>query len=523
MNNSRLRIFVVILILGVLFVQIEHEASAICDWSGTWSTNLGWTITFAQSGFNVEGSFSPRGGEIEGLRLSANLEGGWGHLPDYAPPNHSGSFNINISANCNSFTGQYRKGYAQHGNAWLPFSGTRASGGTISPPSTPPPPGHGHDDDNLWDLIISDLEGGLEVNNQAMNHGSDFRVPCNHSRFGCEAEMEAREKARAKAFIKCAERVIEIFEIALNIDLSVLDEDPGRQVDFGEGIRTVVVVELASAFAAKTCGSLAGSASLDSVDAMQVASYDISMDLNQGSMRVKRNSQSANMIVSTSPARVIPQANSDVSVVFDSTNFKTYVAVHNGNARVESGGSPVNLSGGQMIRVEPDGTPGPIETIGSSPAPPSNRTIARSGSSLKDFDTNGNGVLDESEFFAMVDAWLAETISNELFFTGVDFWISQAQITSASLNSHVDILSGVQASFESGRDVLFRAQGQEISRVQTEIYDSGGELVYAGQAMGTKLSWRPQVANAVYLYRVIAFDKDGRAESSQIKKLTILN
>ncbi|MBI1730256.1 PKD domain-containing protein, partial [Candidatus Acetothermia bacterium] len=56
-----------------------------------------------------------------------------------------------------------------------------------------------------------------------------------------------------------------------------------------------------------------------------------------------------------------------------------------------------------------------------------------SGSSLKSFDKNNNNKLDDTEFFAAVDAWIAGQISDIIFFKLVDLWISQGPITAASL------------------------------------------------------------------------------------------
>lgn len=52
--------------------------------------------------------------------------------------------------------------------------------------------------------------------------------------------------------------------------------------------------------------------------------------------------------------------------------------------------------------------------------------LAQSGgaSSVQDFDTNGNGIIDNIEFFAAVDQWLAGEVENALFFSVVDAWIA---------------------------------------------------------------------------------------------------
>ena len=43
--------------------------------------------------------------------------------------------------------------------------------------------------------------------------------------------------------------------------------------------------------------------------------------------------------------------------------------------------------------------------------------------SVVDFDKNGNGTIQDSEFFAAVDQWIAGQVSDSLFFQVVDAWI----------------------------------------------------------------------------------------------------
>lgn len=55
----------------------------------------------------------------------------------------------------------------------------------------------------------------------------------------------------------------------------------------------------------------------------------------------------------------------------------------------------------------------PASNRGPSPAP-----------RVAQFDNNGNGVIDNNEFFNAHDAWIDGAISNGLFFEIVDYWIS---------------------------------------------------------------------------------------------------
>ena len=522
MRISRIRIVVLLFLVSGIFIQSEEQVLATCDWSGTWTTSVGWSITFVQSGFNVEGTFTPRSGRIEGMRLGSNLEGGWSHLPDHAPPNHAGSFDIDISPNCNTFSGQYRKGYAHHGNAWLPFSGSRSSAGTTHTPPPPPPPGHDPISDDDFNIVFGWIEGSGSINNQTVNHGSDFRIPCTHGRLGCEAEIEARDKAVAKARVACQQRTVDTLEMILGFDTDLLFDANTRELaSFEELQATKLLYRISLQFAGKRCGVM-GSAMKDRSVKAQQGSFDISIDLHEGMVRLNDLHGGPRIGIDTAPARIIVDGNSDVTVGFDPVSFTTLVAVRSGSATVDGGVTgTVKVSSGQMVSVEPSG-PGPVQSISSStPSPPSNRTVARSGSSLKDFDVNSNNVLDESEFFAMVDAWLAETISNELFFTGVDFWISQEQITAASLQPGTEKLSDAVA-ISNERKVLFRARPNEVSRVQVEIFDMNGSLIFSGKSTGNKLFWHPNIANGVYFYRLRAISWDATISQSEVRKLIVM-
>jgi PKD repeat protein len=53
-------------------------------------------------------------------------------------------------------------------------------------------------------------------------------------------------------------------------------------------------------------------------------------------------------------------------------------------------------------------------SMGGQPPPPPAR-----GSSLKSFDTNNNNIIDDAEFFAIIDAWIAGQIDDATFFQAV--------------------------------------------------------------------------------------------------------
>ncbi len=50
---------------------------------------------------------------------------------------------------------------------------------------------------------------------------------------------------------------------------------------------------------------------------------------------------------------------------------------------------------------------------------------------VKRFDINGDNLIDDSEFFNILDAWIAGELSDDDFVRAVDLWISQQPISSA--------------------------------------------------------------------------------------------
>jgi len=57
---------------------------------------------------------------------------------------------------------------------------------------------------------------------------------------------------------------------------------------------------------------------------------------------------------------------------------------------------------------------------------------ASSGNPIETFDTNGNDRIDDPEFFALIDAWVRGSVSDFWFFLGIDLWVTQAPISSAT-------------------------------------------------------------------------------------------
>lgn len=142
---------------------------------------------------------------------------------------------------------------------------------------------------------------------------------------------------------------------------------------------------------------------------------------------------------------------------------------------------------------------------------------------LKRFDVNGNDLIDDPEFFAIIDAWIAGQLDDPTFFQAIDLWVSQRPLSSAS----AELRAG--GELRLGRSgVEFTLRGAGIASWGVEIYALDGRRLFARETTGTKLYWNyldmdgSPVANGVYLYMVTVRGADGRVERSRVKKLVVL-
>ncbi len=95
---------------GVASAQIHqtktHAAASASAWVGTWKTTWG-TLTFAQKGFKVSGTFTTGKGKITGSVASTKVSGVWSKSPTYKGTD-AGSLLLTLSADSKTFTGQYK-------------------------------------------------------------------------------------------------------------------------------------------------------------------------------------------------------------------------------------------------------------------------------------------------------------------------------------------------------------------------------------------------------------------------------
>ena len=174
----------------------------------------------------------------------------------------------------------------------------------------------------------------------------------------------------------------------------------------------------------------------------------------------------------------------------------------------------VFLNGAQQVKVTSQPTFLPIEIT-----PPGGGSI----SPLKRYDQNRDNLINDAEFFAIIDGWVANEISNELFFRAIDLWLSQSSISGAGLHVKPVTLT----TLTTDRDVIFLAQGSGVSAMSVDVFDLSGQRIFSKQAQGSRLAWSigglgsPQRANGLYMVRVAITGEEGRTVFSKMEKFLI--
>lgn len=180
----------------------------------------------------------------------------------------------------------------------------------------------------------------------------------------------------------------------------------------------------------------------------------------------------------------------------------------------------------QQVNVIPGGKDASVPTPAPTPTPTPTPTPNPGDSqiSLKTFDIDSSCKLDDSEFFNVIDRWVNSTTSDTIFFVAVDAWISQSSICAAA-SQFVAVIFSAQSTRKS---VLFSAQGEGTQGIGVQVFDLTGKLITDAESLGSRLRWSlvrsdgRQVANGVYLYRVLAYGQDHHVSSSSIQKLLVL-
>ncbi len=151
---------------------------------------------------------------------------------------------------------------------------------------------------------------------------------------------------------------------------------------------------------------------------------------------------------------------------------------------------------------------------------------------LDSFDKNKNKFLEDSEFFSIVDAWLAEKIGNQVFFAAVDIWVSNGQIRAAVKAAHVGSanknINPVILTYKSQNLIEFSSKLKDISAITLEIFGPDGRRLHTQMAQGGLLSWNLKssdekfLANGIYFYVITQRAFSGATQKSGIQKLILL-
>ena len=118
------------------------------------------------------------------------------------------------------------------------------------------------------------------------------------------------------------------------------------------------------------------------------------------------------------------------------------------------------------------------------------------------FDLNGNGRVDDAEFFAAIDEWVSGKISDQMFFALIDLWVQGANLNALGLSP---------------------APGSKRERVLSlEIFDLSGRAVLkqplrfsTDRSLGHVLSMlrqRVKLPNGVYLYVAVVRTAEGHIQ-----------
>lgn len=156
------------------------------------------------------------------------------------------------------------------------------------------------------------------------------------------------------------------------------------------------------------------------------------------------------------------------------------------------------------------------------------RLVVRDADPLGRFDVNHNMLIDNSEFFALMDDWTEGFIPDQLFFQGLDHWLHQLPLRVGGVASGQD-----SAHFElkrlGGNLLSFQAVGAGVSTTRVQIYNTGGQAIFDQTGSGSRLIWNlrdvrgNRVANGVYFYRVTTVNSDGTRSVSDVRKFVVMN
>ena len=204
----------------------------------------------------------------------------------------------------------------------------------------------------------------------------------------------------------------------------------------------------------------------------------------------------------------------DISDQARASEVVLQVAVDVGDVILGFGGAGFGGPSSNLIRTQPQEF---RFQISGPEAPPSPGGVSQ-------FDTNGNNVIDDAEFFNAIDQWVNGQITDTLFFSVLDHWIAQTPISTSGLTAQAVSVALAQ----SAHGLTLSVGGPGVTSVGLWVYDLNGRTVFRQEVVGTTLSWSylssegTPVANGVYLYVVTVKDAQGRTLISSVRKLVIV-
>ena len=143
---------------------------------------------------------------------------------------------------------------------------------------------------------------------------------------------------------------------------------------------------------------------------------------------------------------------------------------------------------------------------------------------LSSFDLNGNCVLDDPEFLALVNAWIKGTVDDPLFFDAFDAWVKGRNVCPSAPAAQARWALALRATPYSA---VFEVRGAGVLSMEVTIFDLRGMPIWRGSSQHSRLAWNlqdergQQAANGVYLYVLTVYNLEGKAHP-YLGKLALL-
>lgn len=149
-------------------------------------------------------------------------------------------------------------------------------------------------------------------------------------------------------------------------------------------------------------------------------------------------------------------------------------------------------------------------------------------SPLQDLDTNGNCLLDTTEFLNAIDAWIDEAIANHVFFDAIDAWVAESNVCTESAGTKREH-SPVRATLTPSRQAVeFQSNINAVGPFSIQVFDLSGRPVFNGSTSAAVLSWDlrdargQRIPNGVYLYRSSRHEPGSPTTSSAYRMFWVL-